>query len=127
MRQSCPGDGQAGNGPGRSRAARRDGRWTENTDKPRTRIQIRNREAILEAALEVFSQHGFRGATVDMIAAEAGLSKPNLLYYFPSKEDIHVTLLSQLDGHLARPAPRARRGGASRSGKSSPMCAASWR
>jgi TetR/AcrR family transcriptional regulator len=66
------------------------------TEKPRTRIQIRNREAILDAALEVFSQHGFRGATVDMIAAEAGLSKPNLLYYFPSKEDIHVTLLSQL-------------------------------
>jgi AcrR family transcriptional regulator len=71
-------------------------------DKPRTRIQIRNREAILEAALEVFSQHGFRGATVDMIAAEAGLSKPNLLYYFPTKEDIHVTLLSQLmDSWLA--------------------------
>jgi TetR/AcrR family transcriptional regulator len=66
------------------------------TEKPRTRIQIRNREAILDAALEVFSQHGFRGATVDMIASQAGLSKPNLLYYFPSKEDIHVTLLSQL-------------------------------
>ncbi len=64
--------------------------------KPRTRIQIRNREAILEAALEVFSQHGFRGATVDMIATEAGLSKPNLLYYFPSKEAIHEALLSQL-------------------------------
>ena len=46
--------------------------------------------------LEVFSQYGFRGATVDMIADAAGLSKPNLLYYFPSKEDIHVTLLSQL-------------------------------
>jgi TetR/AcrR family transcriptional regulator len=73
-----------------------------DTDKPLTRIQIRNRETILEAALEVFSQHGFRGATVDMIAAEAGLSKPNLLYYFPSKEDIHVTLLSQLlDSWLA--------------------------
>jgi TetR/AcrR family transcriptional regulator len=82
-----------------------------DTDKPRTRIQIRNREAILEAALEVFSQHGFRGATVDMIAAEAGLSKPNLLYYFPSKEDIHVTLLSQLlDSWLARSAPSTRRG-----------------
>ena len=64
--------------------------------RPRTRIQTRNRETILEAALEVFSQHGFRGATLDMIAAEAGLSKPNLLYYFPSKEAIHVTLLSQL-------------------------------
>ncbi|BDW85879.1 TetR family transcriptional regulator C-terminal domain-containing protein [Roseicyclus marinus] len=64
--------------------------------RTRTRIQTKNRETILEAALEVFSQHGFRGATLDMIAAEAGLSKPNLLYYFPSKEAIHVTLLSQL-------------------------------
>jgi TetR/AcrR family transcriptional regulator len=63
---------------------------------PRTRIQAKNRETILDAALEVFSLHGFRGATLDMIAAQAGLSKPNLLYYFPSKEAIHVTLLSQL-------------------------------
>jgi TetR/AcrR family transcriptional regulator len=64
--------------------------------KPRSRIQRQNRETILEAALAVFSQHGFRGATLDMIAAQAGLSKPNLLYYFPSKEAIHVSLLSQL-------------------------------
>lgn len=65
-------------------------------EKPRTRIQKKNRETILEAALGVFSQHGFRGATLDQIAGAAGLSKPNLLYYFPSKEAIHVTLLSQL-------------------------------
>ena len=61
---------------------------------PRTRIQEKNTAAILEAALEVFSQAGFRGATLDQIAKTAGLSKPNLLYYFPSKEAIHVTLLS---------------------------------
>ncbi|SIO11658.1 transcriptional regulator, TetR family [Rhodovulum sp. ES.010] len=65
-------------------------------EQARTRIQRRNRRAILEAALEVFSQHGFRGATLDRIATEAGLSKPNLLYYFPSKEAIHETLLSGL-------------------------------
>lgn len=64
--------------------------------RPRTRIQIKNRRMILDAALGVFSRHGFRGATLDQIAEAAGLSKPNLLYYFPSKEDIHVTLLSQL-------------------------------
>ncbi len=64
--------------------------------KPRTRIQARNSTAILEAALEVFSTHGFRGATLDQIADVAGLSKPNLLYYFPSKEAVHTTLLSQL-------------------------------
>lgn len=64
--------------------------------KPRTRIQQRNSKAILDAALEVFSQHGFRGATLDQIADGAGLSKPNLLYYFASKEAVHTALLSQL-------------------------------
>ncbi|WP_170788511.1 TetR family transcriptional regulator C-terminal domain-containing protein [Ruegeria lacuscaerulensis] len=65
-------------------------------DRAPTRIQKKNRAAILEAALNVFSSHGFRGATVDQIATEAGLSKPNLLYYFPTKEAIHTALLSGL-------------------------------
>lgn len=64
--------------------------------QPRTRIQQKNITRILEAALEVFSGHGFRGATVDQIAAAAGLSKPNLLYYFATKEAIHTTLLGGL-------------------------------
>ena len=66
------------------------------TQPPQTRIQKRNRAAILDAALDVFSAHGFRGATLDQIAKAAGLSKPNLLYYFPSKEAVHGALLSQL-------------------------------
>jgi TetR/AcrR family transcriptional regulator len=61
-----------------------------------TRIQKRNRKRILDAALDVFSQHGYRGATLDQIAECAGLSKPNILYYFDGKEDIHLTLLNQL-------------------------------
>ncbi|PCD77156.1 TetR family transcriptional regulator C-terminal domain-containing protein [Pseudothioclava arenosa] len=64
--------------------------------RPQTRIQKRNRETILEAGLEVFSAFGFRGSTLDQIAKAAGLSKPNLLYYFPSKEAIHIELLSEL-------------------------------
>lgn len=64
--------------------------------RPKTRIQRKNTDAILNAALEVFSQNGFRGTTLDQIAREAGLSKPNLLYYFPSKEAIHRTLLTGL-------------------------------
>jgi TetR/AcrR family transcriptional regulator len=64
--------------------------------RPRSRIQQRNREVILDAALEVFSQHGFRGATLDQIAERAGLSKPNLLYYFPSKDEVHKALLTGL-------------------------------
>lgn len=65
-------------------------------ERKQTRIQRKNTEAILEAALDVFSQNGFRGATLDQIAHAAGLSKPNLLYYFPSKEAIHKELLSGL-------------------------------
>lgn len=64
--------------------------------KPMTRIQERNSRAILEAGLDVFSAHGFRGATLDQIAEAAGLSKPNLLYYFPSKDAIYLSLLEQL-------------------------------
>ncbi len=64
--------------------------------KPRSRIQKRNRKRILEASLDVFSQHGFRGATLDQISAVAGMSKPNMLYYFDSKEAIHVELLNAL-------------------------------
>jgi TetR/AcrR family transcriptional regulator len=64
--------------------------------RPKTRIQSEKRDAILEAALEVFSARGFRGSTIDQIAEAAGMSKPNLLYYFRRKEDIHEALLTRL-------------------------------
>nr|WP_314256135.1 TetR family transcriptional regulator C-terminal domain-containing protein [uncultured Devosia sp.] len=64
--------------------------------RPLTRIQREKQDIILEAALEVFSLHGFRGATIDQIAEVAGMSKPNLLYYFPRKEEIHRRLISEL-------------------------------
>ena len=67
----------------------------EPAKKP-SRIQIRNRRRIMDAALEVFSQHGYRGATLDQIADEAGMSKPNLIYYFDGKAAIHVALLNAL-------------------------------
>lgn len=70
-------------------------RAVQSERKP-SRIQLRNRKRILDAALEVFSRHGYRGATLDQIAEQSGLSKPNILYYFDGKEDIHVTLLNQL-------------------------------
>ena len=61
-----------------------------------TRIQREKREIILDAALQVFSENGFRGATLDQIAGVAGLSKPNMLYYFSGKEAIYTTLLNRL-------------------------------
>lgn len=69
---------------------------TDPSEPQLTRIQRQNREIILEGALTVFSAQGFRGATIDQIAEAAGLSKPNVLYYFSSKDDIHRTLLTAL-------------------------------
>jgi TetR/AcrR family transcriptional regulator len=70
---------------------------TRAASRPRpTRIQREKTEAILAAALDVFSTHGFRGATLDQIAEAAGLSKPNLLYWFASKEEVHRMLLTRL-------------------------------
>lgn len=69
---------------------------TDSTKRKPSRIQQKNRKLVLEAALDVFSQHGYRGATLDQIAEAAGLSKPNILYYFSGKEEIHVTLLNRL-------------------------------
>jgi TetR/AcrR family transcriptional regulator len=71
-------------------------------ERRQTRIQQVNRRLILDAALDVFSLHGFRGSTVDQIAAKAGMSKPNLLYYFRRKQDIYAAVLeSTLDEWLA--------------------------
>lgn len=63
--------------------------------RKRTRIQEANEVRILDAALEVFSTYGFRGATVDQIADVAGMTKPNLLYYFRRKQDIYLAVLNR--------------------------------
>ena len=53
--------------------------------------QIRqdNEALILAAAERVFAGAGFSGATMAQIAAEAGLPKANLHYYFGSKETLY--------------------------------------
>jgi len=62
----------------------------------RTRIQEEKEERILQAALDVFSVNGFRGSTIDQIAEAAGMSKPNLFYYFRTKEAIHRQLIDRV-------------------------------
>ena len=61
-----------------------------------SRKRTETTERILQAALDVFSQYGFRGSTLDQISAASGISKPNLLYYFESKEAMHRALLTRL-------------------------------
>lgn len=67
----------------------------ETGARAQTRIQAANRETILQAALPIFAAYGFRGSTIDQIAQRAGMSKPNLLYYFRRKEDIYEAVLQR--------------------------------
>jgi AcrR family transcriptional regulator len=53
------------------------------------------REAILDSALEVFSRRGYNGSSIDEIATAAGISKALIYEHFPSKRDLHVSLLER--------------------------------
>jgi AcrR family transcriptional regulator len=44
------------------------------------------REQILEAALELFSERGYRGSGLGALAEKVGVTTPALLYYFGTKE-----------------------------------------
>jgi TetR/AcrR family transcriptional regulator len=63
--------------------------------RSKTRIGGENIEKILDAGLSVFSRFGLRGARIDQIAEVAGMSKPNLLYYFPTKSELYVAVLTR--------------------------------
>jgi AcrR family transcriptional regulator len=63
-------------------------------EKPRRRLTAEERRrAILRAAQEVFAGRGYHGSSIDEIAQAAGISKALIYEHFPSKKDLHVSLL----------------------------------
>ncbi len=58
----------------------------------RVKTDAKRRE-ILEAAGEVFREHGFAGASMTAVAERVGGSKATLYRYFGSKEDLFVTMM----------------------------------
>ncbi len=66
------------------------------TPTRRSRAVAAKRSAILSAALEYFSQFGIHGTSLDKVAERADVSKTNLLYYFPSKEELYIAVLKDL-------------------------------
>jgi len=55
------------------------------------------RERILRAALRLFTAQGFRGASLDAVAAEVGISRQGVLHYFPSKTHLLLGVLDLRD------------------------------
>ncbi|WP_431476105.1 TetR/AcrR family transcriptional regulator [Massilia eburnea] len=58
---------------------------------------------IAAEAVRVFAESGYEGASVSTIADNVGLSKQNLMYYFPTKQALYQRVLDDvLDEWLAR-------------------------
>ncbi|MDE3213925.1 MAG: TetR/AcrR family transcriptional regulator [Bacteroidota bacterium] len=65
---------------------------------PRTTLQLQQiretkKQVILDAALKVFATSGFKGATIHLIAKEAGIAKGLLYSYYKSKEELLEELI----------------------------------
>jgi len=62
----------------------------------KSQIRRENEEKILAAAEDIFSEYGYRGASVGMIAELADVPKPNVYYYFGSKDDLYRRVMEDV-------------------------------
>jgi AcrR family transcriptional regulator len=77
----------------------------------RARKKAATEQAIVDAAMKLFTKRGFAVTTVEDIAAAAGIGRRTLFRYFPTKQDIMLDP-RRLDRAFARAALRERRAGA---------------
>lgn len=75
----------------------------------RQQNRLERETRVLDAALRTFAERGYSGTSMDDVAAAAGLTKPTLYQYFPSKEQLFTAMLARprdemLDDFL-RPLP----------------------
>ena len=55
-----------------------------------------NRASILQAAIDEFAARGFKGASMDAIAARTDTTRALINYYFGSKEKLYIAVLEQV-------------------------------
>lgn len=65
------------------------------TRRPRVPIEER-REQILKAALNEFSRKGLHGGSTVAIAADVGVSQPNIFRIYPTKRELFVAVLQRV-------------------------------
>ena len=53
----------------------------------------KTQEKILAAAFDIFGEYGYKGASINMIAKHAGVGQPLVVYHFPTKEALWLSLI----------------------------------
>ena len=79
----------------------------DNNNKTAVKRRVINRDKleadIVAEAVRVFAECGYEGASIAAVAENAGLSKQNLMYYFPTKQALYQRVLDDvLDEWLDR-------------------------
>lgn len=69
---------------------------SEAPSRTPTPSRLAKEQTILAEAESHFAQFGFEGASLENIAAAIGISRHNLLYYFPSKEVLYQKVLDDV-------------------------------
>ncbi|MBT2422598.1 TetR/AcrR family transcriptional regulator [Streptomyces sp. ISL-22] len=78
-------------------------------DAMNARVRSEERRAeIVQAALEVIAERGYRGASLAAVAERVGLTQQGLLHYFPTKDALLVAVLEDRDRWDAMPNTRLR-------------------
>lgn len=83
--------------PGRSPSASRE----PHTAPPAQRSSQSTRDALLDAALDGFSRHGFRGTSIRDLAGVVGIRESSVYKHFASKQAIFDALIERADERLA--------------------------
>lgn len=68
-----------------------------SSGRPRGADSAARRTEILDAAEELFSEDGYRGVSMSMIARAAGISQTGLVHHFPTKDDLLGAVLDRRD------------------------------
>jgi AcrR family transcriptional regulator len=74
-------------------ASRRRSNEEKKKEARKDRISVR----IRMAALQVFTEHGYRGASIDDIARRAGVLAGSIYHYYENKEDLFRAVLESID------------------------------
>jgi AcrR family transcriptional regulator len=75
---------------------------SERQDGRRAAVRGTARERLLDAAVEVFAERGYRAASVEEIAAAAGVTKGAVYWNFHSKDDLFHALIEERVDRRAR-------------------------
>ena len=63
---------------------------------------LTTKEKILNSALTLFSEKGYDGVGVDLIAENVGLKGPSLYRHYKGKEDIFSSLIDMVESHYTK-------------------------